>query len=188
MSDQPIKIIHAGIAVLREAGLAAFTQPRVSKRAGVRQSHVTYYFPTRQDLLVAVAREAMARQLDALDKSLSQAGTEIAGAVLALARVLTTPENNRVLLALAESADHEPRVRALFREFAEQIASRAARLLVRAGGEPTAPAIRAIHCTAVGIAVLSLALGGAGDESQAAETLTEILTALATKSVATVSH
>ena len=33
------------VTLLHEQGLAALTQPRIAKAAGVSQSHLTYYFP-----------------------------------------------------------------------------------------------------------------------------------------------
>ncbi|MHC5540598.1 TetR family transcriptional regulator, partial [Singulisphaera rosea] len=54
MTDRRQEIIEAGLATLRERGYSGFTQPRVATRAGLRQSHLTYYYPTRADLLAAV--------------------------------------------------------------------------------------------------------------------------------------
>jgi AcrR family transcriptional regulator len=45
------RILHAAMALLNDEGFAALTQTRVAARAGVRQSHVTYYFPSRNALL-----------------------------------------------------------------------------------------------------------------------------------------
>jgi hypothetical protein len=67
-SDRRAIIVMVGIAVLREHGFAGFSQLRVAIRAGVRQSHLTYYFPTRAEK--AVARVAVHRQLHAVDSML----------------------------------------------------------------------------------------------------------------------
>ena len=45
------RILHAAFLLLNEEGFSALTQTRVAEKAGVRQSHLTYYFPTRTDLL-----------------------------------------------------------------------------------------------------------------------------------------
>ena len=66
MQDRREIILKAAIATLREYGYSGFTQPRVAKRADVRQSHLTYYFPTRLALLEGVARLAVDGQLAAL--------------------------------------------------------------------------------------------------------------------------
>src|SRR5580658_8358896 len=65
MQDRRKEILDAGIALLREQGLAGLTQPRVAAMTGLRQSHLTYYYPTRADLLAAVARVAMEAQIGA---------------------------------------------------------------------------------------------------------------------------
>ncbi len=51
-----VRILTAGVEALHSEGLTALTQQAVAKKAGVRQSHITYYFPTRLDLLQAVAQ------------------------------------------------------------------------------------------------------------------------------------
>ena len=56
------RLLAAALALLREQSLTGLTQPRVAKAAGVSQSHLTYYFPTRADLLRAVLGAAAAGQ------------------------------------------------------------------------------------------------------------------------------
>ena len=48
------RILDAAIRIARKSGIKALTQPRVAAAAGVRQSHLTYYFPRKADLLAAV--------------------------------------------------------------------------------------------------------------------------------------
>lgn len=48
------KILAAAQHLIAERGFAALTQTRMARAAGVRQSHLTYYFPRRADLLVAL--------------------------------------------------------------------------------------------------------------------------------------
>ena len=45
------RILYAAVFLLNDEGFSALTQTRVAERAGMRQSHVTYYFPSRNDLL-----------------------------------------------------------------------------------------------------------------------------------------
>ena len=116
-ADRRSDIIQAALAVLREHGFAGFTQPRVAAEAGVRQSHLTYYYPTRVDLLTAVARAATERILGGVD-SVVEAATPKAAAAR-MASLTVRRENTRVLLALAQVADQEPALREIFRELAE---------------------------------------------------------------------
>lgn len=53
-------IVDAALKLLRKQGFASLSQPRIAAEAGVRQSHLTYYFPARADLLLAVADQSCA--------------------------------------------------------------------------------------------------------------------------------
>lgn len=56
-------ILIAGMTLLKEKGIAALTQPQVAKAAGVKQSHLTYYFPTRTDLLLGIAEHTITKAM-----------------------------------------------------------------------------------------------------------------------------
>ena len=113
MQDRRHNIIQAGLAVLREYGYPGFTQPRIASRADLRQSHLTYYYPTRLDLLEAVGRTAIERQLAAVDVTLSRLAS-LDEAAAAIAALVSQHENTRVLMALAQAGDEELRLRELF--------------------------------------------------------------------------
>ena len=152
MEDRRHKIVEAGLQVLREFGYSAFTQPRIAALTGLRQSHLTYYFPTRADLLEAVARAAAETQLAALDAALGS-GAEL-GAVLAA--LVARHDNTRVLMALAQAADQEPALRTIFRDLTTGIVERISRHVPAAASDATADSI---HALAVGLAVIELATG-----------------------------
>jgi len=48
------RLLDAALQIMEEEGFVALTQPRVARQAGVRQSHLTYYFPRKADLLMGV--------------------------------------------------------------------------------------------------------------------------------------
>ena len=62
------QILHAAVEVLYADGFGALTQSHVAACAGVRQSHITYYFPSRNELL----REAAAYGCNAKSGELSR--------------------------------------------------------------------------------------------------------------------
>jgi AcrR family transcriptional regulator len=173
MLDRRQDIIMAGLAVLREHGLAGFTQPRVAKLAGLRQSHLTYYFPIRLDLLAAVARAAIDGQLGAIDAMLDP--SSLVAAAATIARVAVRHENTRVMMALAQSADEAPAVRDLFRELADGIIARVGRLLERLGVEATEERRYLIHALSVGLAVIDLATARKDGERRAQAAIQEAL-------------
>src|ERR1700679_521989 len=106
MNDRRQDIINASLAVLRESGYSGFTQPRVAAEVGLRQSHLTYYFPTRVDLLIGVARVAIDRQLAAVDAIFG--ASSVRQAAKTIANVVVRHENTRVIMARVQGAVREP--------------------------------------------------------------------------------
>jgi AcrR family transcriptional regulator len=162
-------IINASLVVLRASGFSGFTQPRVAAEVGLRQSHLTYYFPTRVDLLTGVARVAIDRQLVAVDHIL--AASSVREAAKAIANVAVRHENTRVIMALVQAADQEPALRELFHELADGIILRAGKLLTNLNIEPTDERCYQLHSMSVGIAVVDLATARKNGERRAARTL-----------------
>jgi AcrR family transcriptional regulator len=68
------RILDAAVELLERHGTRAFRQARIAELAGVRQSHLTYYFPTRADLLDGVFERAVERQLQRIAGLLKNAG------------------------------------------------------------------------------------------------------------------
>jgi len=64
-------IVAATEAVMREEGYAAASTRRVALRAGVKPSLVHYYFPTTDDLLLAVFEKGAAQSEAMLDAALA---------------------------------------------------------------------------------------------------------------------
>jgi len=153
--DRREVILAAAVATLREVGYSGFTQPRVAKRAEVRQSHLTYYFPTRLALLEAVARIVVENQLALLDESLQVSSVQ--AAMKAMTSVVVRPENTRVLMALAQAADEESSLSHVFRDLADGIALRISRLFEKLDIEATPEQISLILAVSVGLAVINLA-------------------------------
>jgi AcrR family transcriptional regulator len=176
MKDRRQEIINAGLAVLRESGFSGFTQPRVAAEAGLRQSHLTYYFPTRLDLLSGVARAAIERQLGAVDANMGASSPQ--AAAKAIASVAVRHENTRVIMALAQAADQEPSLREIFGELAEGIVLRVGRLLEQLDITPTDERCYLLHALSVGLAVIDLAMTRKDGERRAVRTLETVFTLL----------
>jgi AcrR family transcriptional regulator len=175
MADKRTEIVEAALALVQEEGLAGLTQPRVAKRLALRQSHVTYYFPTRDALLAAVTELAVTRRVAALEPM--RRSRTLQQKVRALAKVLTDPEQTRVLLALAQMADSEPALRPQFGSLAELITPAAASALEAAGAEATPESIALLQSTSTGLAVIALATGQT-DQTPVITLLTHLLDTL----------
>lgn len=173
MSDRRDKILEAGLAVLRQDGLGGFTQIRVAKRAKLRQGHLTYYFPTRSDLLLGVAEAALAAQLTLLEEAL--AGADIETAAVNIANTLIRPERARVLIAIAQSADVEPAVRRAFVRFAGEIALRVAAFFKRLGVTTNAGDVVFMQAATVGMALLLLSQKPKDGNAMAATMIERVL-------------
>ena len=94
------KIVAAGTELFAERGYAAASMRHLAERAGVSLSASYYYFPGKQDVLVAIMEEAMAR-LDGAATEVMERGLEplerLAELVRAHVRVhLEQPELARV--------------------------------------------------------------------------------------------
>jgi AcrR family transcriptional regulator len=173
--DHRAKIVEAGLQTLREHGYAGFTQPRVAALAGLRQSHLTYYHPTRLDLLAAVGRAAVDQQLVAVAATFAKLSS-LEDAARAIADLVTRHENTRILMALAQAGDQEPRLREMFRELADGIVAQAMLLLERIGNAPNGEeSARLLHAVSVGLAVVDLATGRPDGKQRAVKVLKTVL-------------
>ena len=151
------RILEAALALLARGGAQELTQPRVARAAGVRQSHLTYYFPTRAELLQAVAY----RSIDALAGPLLRAARrgKLGPDALpdAFARAITDKRRTRTMLALVGTADRDPAVRERLRRFIREARARLAAVLNAAGATGDEDNVAFLHTLLVGAAVLNLA-------------------------------
>ena len=117
------KILTAASELLLTEGFSTLTQQAVAKRAGVRQSHVTYYFATRNDLLRATAQFVV----ETLLEPTAIAGATVDGkASLDAFRNLSMPEKSdrqwfRLMTALQIAGDDDPLIRPWLRELDARI-------------------------------------------------------------------
>ena len=156
MEDRRTQILEAGLALLREEGLSALTQPRIAARTGLRQSHLTYYYPTRSDLLSAVARSAVEAQATAA-KALVARIRAVGDASKVMARGAARHENTRVLVALNQAAEREQDVRTLFNELSDTFVAEIAALFEKLGLQATSANFDLLHALFIGLSVLDLA-------------------------------
>jgi AcrR family transcriptional regulator len=164
--DRRRQILDAGLAILREEGLPGFTQPRIAARSGLRQSHLTYYFPTRTTLLAAVARQAIDVQLAAATAMTEKVTTPRQAAAI-VASVVVRHENTRVLVALNQAADQEPALRDLFNELTDGFISQLRHMLAKFGMKPDQAAVDLVHALFVGLSVIDLATSRERGEARA---------------------
>lgn len=65
------RIVDAALELAQTVGVQGMSQARVAAAAGVRQSHLTYYFPTRADLIKATVHAIRDQMLEEMQTALS---------------------------------------------------------------------------------------------------------------------
>lgn len=152
--DTRTRILDAALGLLAKGGAQDLTQPRICKAAGVRQSHLTYYFPTIHVLLQEVAKYT----LQAMTAELGKADPARRPASLVDAAVDTAADKRRmrIVLGLVTMTDRESRLKPRMREFIKEIRQGLA-AMVRAGGlEGTSDQVAFMHSVVVGQGILQL--------------------------------
>lgn len=175
--DVRTRILEAALRLLGEGGAQQLTQPRVSREAGVRQSHLTYYFPTVTDLLQAVARHSF----QSLSKELGGTSARERSHSLAEAIAKATRDKRRVrvMLALVQSADRDATLRPGMRRFIQELRAGIEPLLRTAGVDATPDTIAFLHTVVIGCAVLQLARDDAESRAEAAAALEKAIACVA---------
>jgi AcrR family transcriptional regulator len=151
------RILEAAVRLLADHGVSELTQPKVARAAGVRQSHLTYYFPTRADLLMGVA----SHYIDALATGMASAARDgsLTRETLAPALVAAASDKRRarIMLGLAVTSDEDAQLKERFREFVATIRARIGALLAQLGIAADENTLALCHTMLVGAAVLNLA-------------------------------
>jgi len=160
------RIVGAAVELLHEHGIHALTQARVSELAGVRQSHLTYYFPTRSDLLkhavVAGTASLLAviRGSPAADQSLDEFRDALAAQV-ADRRVA------RMMAGLVVASEEDPALKPWLERFeADMLDELEGAFRARGVGAKRA-AVELLQATVVGALTLDLAASSAASARRA---------------------
>lgn len=187
MEDRRQTILEAGLAILREEGLAGFTQPRVAAKAGLRQGNLTYYFPTRTDLLAGVAEIAIKRQLAAARQMVTGV-SNVAEAVDTIAATTVRHANTRLLVALNQAADAEPSLGLLFNHLTDGFTDELGILLKKLALPSDKASIDLIHALFVGLSVIDLATSRPEGEERSRAALQNVFGMLSNLHLADKEH
>lgn len=115
------RIIEAAIRLLEQAGPKGFGQVKVAREAGIQQGHLTYYFPRKSDLLLAVIEALNERAR----RRLGRVSGELLGmdararrqALFTEARAMMRDrKRTRVLIGLLAEAEDDAELQALIHE------------------------------------------------------------------------
>lgn len=151
------RILESALDLLGGHGVAKLTQPSVAKAAGVRQSHLTYYFPTRADLLKATAVHSIESILGMLASRASQG--QLSPDMLAqIANTMVSDKRRaRVVLGLIVASDEDREIKAFLRDFINRVRAGIGQVVELSGLDIDPDQIALFHTTIAGAAVLHLA-------------------------------
>ncbi|MCC6201665.1 MAG: TetR/AcrR family transcriptional regulator [Gammaproteobacteria bacterium] len=155
------RIIAAAVELLHERGIHDLTQARVSALAGVRQSHLTYYFPTRNALLQQAVISGVASVLEAFDAVIKRPAVTLEQLFDVLDLQLTDRRIPRMMAALVVASEEDPALKPWLERFEVDMQEHMVRMLRACGLQPPALAISLYHATLVGALQLDLAAGTA---------------------------
>src|SRR5207247_6922493 len=73
------QIVEAAIAVITEQGLQNLSLSEIEKKAGMSRGQLTYYFPAKEDILLAVFDRVVLLMYDRLGTAVGHPGAEVTG-------------------------------------------------------------------------------------------------------------
>lgn len=169
LPDVRTRILEAAISLLGEHGVSRLSQPRVAKAAGVRQSHLTYYFPTRADLLKATALHSIEAMIGTL------AGRALEGRLSAemlseiAAEAVGDKCRARIMVGLIVASEEDLEIKGFLRDFVGRVRAGLARVVALLGHEVEQANIARFHTLIIGAAVLHVARDDAASRRESAE-------------------
>lgn len=124
------QMLDAAEALMRKEGYASVSTRKVAAEAGLKPSLVHYYFPTTDDLLIALFR----RGADQSDVML-EAALAAPDPMVALWRFFADTSRTALTLEFMALANHRKAIRAFMVEHSEQMRLRQAEMIRRVMGE-----------------------------------------------------
>jgi len=151
--DVRTRLLRAADEILASEGIQALTQTRVAEAAGVRQSHLTYYFATRSALVRAII-ECTATSVIAQFTANSD-GRQLTLPLIRqhLVEQMSDRKMARRMVGMLVSTDEDPSLLAVFAEFEARHCTSMAQTLRRLGLDVTEMDIMLLHTSLVGISM-----------------------------------
>ena len=170
-------LIAATIQIMIEEGYGAATSRRVAAKAGVKPALVHYYFPTMDELYLAVFRQGAAVYLERQQRALASDRP-----LHAFWDTLIEPKDTRLLLEFMGLGNHRKEIRAEIAAWSErwrEMQITALNFIVREHGVDTdefPPAAVAVVIASIGrTLVLEQGMGTAGGHDEAIALVNRLL-------------
>ncbi|HMK91180.1 MAG TPA: helix-turn-helix domain-containing protein [Methylocystis sp.] len=124
------RILDAALDIAERQGIQELTQPKIARAAGVRQSHLTYYFPRKADLYAALLRASHKRAEPASREAVTQS----------LANLMFDRQRMRFFLGVVLEIGGQPDLAPALSEHARELSEQVAPLFGRGADDPTVAA------------------------------------------------
>lgn len=147
------KIILCALELLEKSGIQAVTQPAVAKLAGITQGQLTYHFPKRTDMILALSEAALTQVADFIFNQRIDNSQKKDEKVRSLIwSIVKNHTRIRALLGLVTEADTNEEVRQKLLAQEEKV-----RLLIgfALGVDPNDSLVTTTHATLLGFGLLS---------------------------------
>ena len=155
--DVRAKLLVAAMQVLRNEGIHALTQAHVAQAAGVRQSHLTYYFPSRNALLAAIVDEGGEATVCCMGRSdAAELPATVQEYLEQIAAQISETSVSRIMMALAQSSEEDASLKIWMADFRRRVIERLRLSLLHYGVVPTAEQLGMFHALLVGLSVINL--------------------------------
>lgn len=168
----PQRLLGAALDLVRSEGPQGLTQARVAAAAGVRQSHLTYYFPTRQHLLKALVQVIHAERIAALSAVMP-------GALQTPLRThkvreffeqrMREPLLARLMLAITNAAEEDPSLRHWLADLDDDVLDGLREVFALLRVRPSESELALFHASLVGAAILGAQIGTRAAADRAAQ-------------------
>jgi AcrR family transcriptional regulator len=171
------RIVAAAVELLHEHGIHALTQQRVSELAGVRQSHLTYYFPVRADLLKQAVIAGMASLLEVIEGPPAEHATleEFHEALVAEA---SDRRMARMMAGLVVASEEDKTLKPWLEQFEADMLDKLLRAFHARGLKPKREALELLQATFIGALTLDLAASSAKSQRRMRATFNAAFAAL----------
>ncbi len=113
-NDLKQKILDIALDIVESEGVRQLTQPYIVKKAGLRQSHLTYYFPKKSDLFLALLDASHQRQ----EQNSDDGNKNI---IAILSSFFFNRERMRFFLTILLEINYEPHLRIAMKQHMESL-------------------------------------------------------------------
>lgn len=175
------RILHAAVEILNAEGFGALTQTRVAEKAGVRQSHVTYYFPVRNDLLRETAVYGCSAMLEMFSAGIAAGTVTLATARSFFVADISDRRFARLMCALIVASDEDDRIKPWVSSFEQIHRERLLDVFQRLGLKITIEDIEFFHSAFVGAVMLDLSESTESSLSRSSRVMQQAFDHLLTK-------